>query len=94
LLLQSFLVTHTISDHIHVVFKACRTACVFIRDDDGSDACEAASVRKVSNLARDFDNAIQNIYSLLQSARLQERSKGPFLRQFFLRLNFNDYILK
>eukprot|EP00210_Caulerpa_lentillifera_P000039 g38.t1 len=92
LLLQSFLLTHTISDHINVVFKSCRAACVFIKYDDGSDQCEAADPRKVHALYRDFNNAIQNVYSLLQSSRLQERSKGPFLRQFFLRLNFNDFI--
>lgn len=94
LLLQSFLMTHTISDHIHIVFKSCRAACVFIKCDDGSDGCEAADPRKVQTLSRDFNNAIQNVYSLLQSSKLQERSKGPFLRQFFLRLNFNDFVSK
>lgn len=92
LLLQSFLLTHTINDHINVVFKSCRAACVFIKCDDGSDRCEAADPRKVHALYRDFSNAIQYVYSLLQSSRLQERSKGPFLRQFFLRLNFNDFV--
>lgn len=86
--------TQTITDHIDAIFKACRTACVLIRCDDATDACEAADLKKVMHLAREFDNAIQNVYSLLQSAKLQERSRGPFLRQFFLRLNFNDYVLK
>lgn len=94
LLIQAFLLTQTVSQHISTVFDCCKALFIMIQMDDGSDDCEAAQMKSVDRLKRDFNNAVTHVYLLLQSSRLQERSKGTFLRQFFLRLNYNEYVSK
>ncbi|CAD7697778.1 unnamed protein product [Ostreobium quekettii] len=94
LIFQSFLSTVSISRLLQQVFRACHSLCTMVRLDDGSPTCDAADWRKVERLGREFNASVGSFYSLLQSDRLQEQSKAPSLRRFFLRLNFNDYVAR
>ncbi|GMH37208.1 hypothetical protein BSKO_05081 [Bryopsis sp. KO-2023] len=92
LLLQSFMQTKIFSQYLTPIFSTSRDVCAIIKNDDGSDAVDAAKSMQIDKLVRGFNESVRAVYSLLQSNRLQEQSKTTSLRQFFMRLNFNDYI--
>jgi gamma-tubulin complex component 4 len=96
---QCFLNTVTISRAIGAVFKQACELCGMVDAytralAGGQPQAEAleACLAGLPSVHTSFHTSVNQLYTYLQSSRLQDANKAPHLRQLFLRLNFNDYV--
>ncbi|KAG1679668.1 hypothetical protein FOA52_006185 [Chlamydomonas sp. UWO 241] len=96
---QCFLNTVTISRAIGAVFKQACELCGMVDgytralagEQPQAEALEAC-LSGLPSVHASFHTSVNQLYTYLQSSRLQDANKAPHLRQLFLRLNFNDYV--
>ena len=85
LVAQCFLDIPTVSGMLQAVMQLCRRLRLLAeRPTLDPGAVEALSV--------EFLRKSNTLYTVLKSDRLAEGDRAPYLRQFLLRLNFNDFV--
>ncbi|KAF5834637.1 Spc98 family-domain-containing protein [Dunaliella salina] len=63
-----------------------------LQDPAGGSLLTAAEQHKLATTRSNFSQRMTELYTFLHSTRLQDVNKAPHLRQFYLRLNFNEYV--
>eukprot|EP00955_Chlamydomonas_euryale_P068534 360147-Chlamydomonas_euryale.AAC.4 len=95
---QCFLNTVTITRAIGAVFKQAQQLCGMVDAyahvrGAGRPPHEALpALVELPVVHTSFHTSVNQLYTYLQSSRLQDANKAPHLRQLFMRLNFNNYV--
>ena len=50
------------------------------------------ALAKLPGVSQGFAQSVNQLYTYLQSSRLQDANKAPHLRQLYMRLNFNGFV--
>jgi len=93
LMQQSFLNVGRISRCFTNIFRQVQELCVLV-DSLHHPAADLHSPAALSQAARIHEAFMQEVKQLnvnLQSSRLQDHNKAPYLRQFLMRINYNGY---
>ncbi|GBG60579.1 hypothetical protein CBR_g8601 [Chara braunii] len=86
LITQSFLDTGSISRILDLIIKLCWQLCKLIEASDATP-----DTAEIESLAKLFRQRSISLFTILSSSKLSGSQRAPFLRQFLLRLNYNNY---